>query len=260
MHRHLTVSLFVAAFIAAATPARAADYTLSLGTPGTGLAASAAFTNLGGGNLQIVLTNTGGDALIPADVLTAFFFNCSCGTLTPVSAVLTSGSIVLYDPDGQPAGGNVGGEWAYETGLAGAPHGATRGIGSAGFALFGSSNFNGPDLDPPDAVAGDNYGIISNSDDPTTGNQAVTGGVPLIQNSVTFVLSGYTGGTVTSNTFSNMSFQYGSGLEEPNLSGGGTGGGSGENLVPEPTSLLLLGSGLSMTAFRMRRRKEHKSR
>lgn len=236
-----------------ATPARAADFTFTAGSAGTGHAGSASFTYLGGTNLQIVLTNTGGDVLVPSDVITALFFNCSCGTLSPVSATLTSGSTVFFDADGQPAGGNVGGEWAFGAGLTG-PGTATMGISSAGFDLFGQANFNGPNLDGPTAVGGLNYGLLSTTDNTASGNSAVTGQFPYVKSSVTFVLSGYTGGTVTSNTFSNISFQYGTSLTEPNL-GGGSGGGSGQTLVPEPTSMLLFGSGLALTAYRTRRNK-----
>jgi len=249
-----TICSCVAIVLISATSAQAADFTFTVGTAGTGRAGKIEFTNLGGNNLQVVLTNIGGDVLAPVDVLTAVFFNCSCGTLTPVSATLTAGSTVFFDS--APAGGNVGGEWGYGAGLAG-PGGATRGISSAGFGLFGDANFGGPNLDGPDGLNGLNYGLLSSSDDTSTGNAAVTGNFPYIKSSVTFVLSGYTGGTVTSNTFSNLSFQYGTALDEPNI-GGGTGGGSGQNLVPEPTSLLLFGSGLAMTAYRARRKKEQR--
>ena len=55
---------------------------------------------------------------VETEVLTAVFFSLNDTALTPLSAVLSPGSRVFYDndpvPDGQPAGGVVGGEWAYE--------------------------------------------------------------------------------------------------------------------------------------------------
>jgi hypothetical protein len=150
--------------------------------------------------------------------------------LKPVSAVLGTGSSVLFGPDG---GGNVGGEWAYASGLSGAPGGAAEGISSAGFGLFGAANFGGPNLDDPESVGGLNYGITSLGDDPTTKNKAVTGKDPLIQNAVVFTLSGLPEGfDLASATITNVSFQYGTSLSETNVP------------VPEPATMLLFGSGL----------------
>jgi hypothetical protein len=193
-------------------------------------AASADFT-VSGDELTVVLTNTSSaDVLVPVDVLTAVFFSPNGPIFASSTAVLTAGSTVFFDS--APAGGVVGGEWAYGSGLVGAPLGATQGISSAGFGLFGGATFPGVDLDPPAAIDGLNYGITSAGDNPGTGNAPVTGGVPLIQNSVTFKFSGATGFDLTSIT--NVSFQYGTALTEPNISS-----------VPEPASLMLLGAGLA---------------
>jgi hypothetical protein len=55
-----------------------------------------------------------------------------------------------------------------------------------------------------------------------------------------------------------VTFTYGDGSTTPDTIGalGDTsgGGGSGQTLVPEPTTLMLLGSGLSAMAVRRRRR------
>jgi hypothetical protein len=94
------------------------------GSSGT-LAGQATFSIVGS-SLQVQLTNTSSsDVLVPADVLTAVFFDISLGapTLTPSQAILDPGSSVFYDSDGQPAGGIVGGEWAYKAGIAAAPPG-----------------------------------------------------------------------------------------------------------------------------------------
>src|SRR5262252_4368359 len=70
------------------------------------LSAEADFT-VSGSNLIVTLTNTSPyDVLIPANVLTALFFNLvGVGPLTPVSALLSGGSTVYYDPQGAPVDG-----------------------------------------------------------------------------------------------------------------------------------------------------------
>ena len=198
-------------------------------TNGTNLTANADF-QLSGSTLTVVLTNTSAaDVLVPADVLTAVFFS-SNGTLTSGTAILTAGSAVVFDA--APVGGVVGGEWAYGSGFATAPLGATQGIGSAGFALFGGATFPGANLDGPAAVNGMNYGILSAGDNLATGNAPVTGANPFIKNSVTFTLTATNGFSLDS--INKVNFQYGTALTEPNISN-----------VPEPASLMLLGAGLA---------------
>jgi len=199
-------------------------FALSFSAENGNLSASVDFTNVGG-NLVVTLTNTSTfDVLVPADVLTAVFFDMSA-SLSPSSAVLNGGSQVIYGA--QPTGGIVGGEWQYLAGLTGAPDGATKGISSAGFGLFGSPNFPGPDLDSPAAIDGLNYGILSAEDITATGNTGVTG-EPLIKNSVVFTLSG----TFDLASIENVSFQYGTALDEPNIK------------VPEPVTIVGLGFAL----------------
>ncbi len=172
------------------------------------LAASAKFEQVGP-NIVVTLTNTSpSDVLVPVDVLTGVFFDIDgVALLVPTSALLGT-SVVFFGPDG---GGNVGGEWAYASGLAG-PNGATEGISSAGLGLFGGSNFGGANLQGPAAVNGLQYGITSAGDNTATGNAPVTGGNALIKNQVVFTLAG-TGLT----SVSNVSFQYGTALDEPNV-------------------------------------------
>jgi len=169
---------------------------------GETLAASVDFSINGSGQLVVVLTNTvtgtNSDVLVPSDILSAVFFSLpgvTLATRTNSSAVLTAGSSVFYDPDGQPAGGVVGGEWAYKGALSGAPYSATSGISSSGFGtdaipMFGPQNlFPGSDLAPPASPDGVNYGILSAGDNTATGNNKVTGSGGLIKDSVTFTLN-----------------------------------------------------------------------
>ncbi|MGE3107278.1 MAG: XDD4 family exosortase-dependent surface protein [Phycisphaerales bacterium] len=207
------------------------------------LSASARFENMGG-VLVVTLTNTSSaDVLVPADILTAVFFDISTAPmLTPMMASLAPASVVHFGPNG---GGNVGGEWAYAEGLSGAPLGATRGISSAGFGLFGNANFGGANLEGPTAVNGLNYGITSAGDDITTGNTPVTGALPLIQSSVVFALAGISAKFDPAASIRNVSFQYGTALTEPNVPEGRS--------VPLPAASAFGLAGLGIAAARRRR-------
>jgi hypothetical protein len=166
-------------------------------------------------------------------VLTGVFWNWDySGTLVPASASIDTGVDSVYY-GANPAGGNVGGEWAYASGLNGAPGGAANGISSSGVGLFGAANFHGNDLTPPsNSVAGLQWGITSKGDIEATGNTGVTK-APLIYYSAVFLFNGIPVDFDPSNAnFRNVSFQYGTSLSEPNVP------------VPEQGTLLLLGSGL----------------
>jgi hypothetical protein len=230
-------TIFLVIFLVLAIPM--ASYATQFTGSSGNLAASAEFSVVGG-NLQVTLINTSlFDVLVPADVLTAVFFDIAGGiALTPVSALL-DGNTVFFGSNGD---GNVGGEWAYASGLVG-PGGATEGISSAGFGLFSTANFGGPNLEGKTAVQGLDYGITSAGDDTTTGNKPVTGDVPLIKSSVIFTLRGSLDGFDPSIGISNVSFQYGTDLTEPNVP-------DNPAPVPEPSTMLLLGTSLvGLAAF-----------
>ena len=230
---HIAILTLVTVLLGA-SPARALLFTGSSGA----LSASADFSS-SGTNLVVILTNTSSaDVLVPANVLTAIFFDVAgVGVLTRVSGVLTVGSTVFFG--GTDPGGVVGGEWAYASSLVGAPGGSTEGISSAGFGLFGPGDlFPGSDLQSPASPDGLQYGITSAGDDTSTGNAPVTGDNALIKNSVTFTLDGLPSGFLPSGqNITNVSFQFGTALTEPNIPGRDT-------QVPEPSTLLLLTTGL----------------
>jgi hypothetical protein len=193
-----------------ATQSQAVQYSASSGS----LSASVNFT-ISGNTLTVVLANTSTTApTAPAGILTGVFFTINGATLTPVSAVLTAGSTVVNDPDGQPAGGVVGGEWAYGSGLAGAPGGATMGLSSSGLGLFGNPTFPGGDLETPGGVDGIQYGIVTSNYVGGSGNGGIKDSA-FIKNSVTFTLT-FTG-TINLAAIEDISFQYGTALTEPNL-------------------------------------------
>lgn len=209
-----------------------------------GLGASAKF-EVSGANLIITLTNTGtADVLVPTDVLTAVFFNVSGSSLslTRVSADLASGSSIVGtvpSPSTDPMPNGVGGEWAYKS-IVG-PHSTGYGVSSTGLGLFGPSDcFPGANLQGPSSPDGVQYGIVSASDNPLTGNGGVLGNA-FIKNAVVFTLSGLPVGFDLSR-IGNVWFQYGTALDEPEYQGD----------VPTPGALALLGMGGLIAARRRR--------
>ncbi len=233
-----------AGFLGLPTAAGAVTFTGSSGS----LAASADFV-FSATDLTITLTNTStADVNDPAGVLTGVFFDLAA-TLTKSSATLNAGSTVVYDSPGTT---NMGGEWAYVGSLSGAPGAATKGISSAGLDLFGpsdrfdtSSNLAGPPSGSPDGVQ---YGLLSAGWVSTGDNTGITGSGGLIKNSVVFVLLG-TFDLDNLPNITNVSFQYGTALDEPNIPGTCTtcGGGIGPppSEVPLPAALPLFGSALA---------------
>lgn len=228
MSHRLYRAASLAVVAAAAAPAFADTITFS--AISGNLAASATF-EANGSDLTVTLTNTSlFDVLVPADVLTCLFFDVSGGplSLTPTSAVLGPGSVVLFGGPTDPAPNGVGGEWEYVSSATG-PLGAAYGIGSSGLGIFGAGQmFPGANLAGPNNVDGLQYGIVSIGDNPATGNTPVTGSQPLIQNEVVFTLTGLPSG-FSVQSIHNVNWQYGTSLTEPN--------------IPEPASLALLAMG-----------------
>ena len=203
--------------------------------------AKAEFTVSGSGSgrqLTVQLSNTSNnDVMAPIDVLTSVYFATAGGTFafTPVSANVAAGSSIFFE---NPAfgGTDIGGEWCYKSGLDMFSGHADRGIGSAGFGIFGPPDlFGGPDRNNKQAPDGLDYAILSQGDNTTTGNTPVTGGFELIKSSAVFVFSVSASFAETNINQNSVVFQYGTALSDPHH-------GPGDE-VPEPAALGLVGLG-----------------
>jgi hypothetical protein len=197
------------------------------------LSASATFTYLGGGQLEVTLANTyTGDTVDQAHVLTGVLFDISNTNLSPVSASASAGTVEWIGTvsNAAPSSAVLGTEWAYGTGKApGGPSGIDAGIVSSGYYSPGNGNFgttNGDMLD------GSSYGILSagyaGSDMDGLSNRQY------LQPSMDFILSGFSGDL---SSISDVNFQYGTSLSEPSLAG---------VVVPEPGAVALVGLGAAI--------------
>lgn len=120
-----------------------------------------------------------------------------------------------------------------------APRGTQYGVSASGFGLFGPGDvFPGGNLAGPVDPDGPQYGITSAGDNINTGNGGTQ--TPLIKNAVVITLSGLPAGFDPEARITDVNFQYGTSLNEPNLD------------VPGPATLVTLATGLLMLGRRRR--------
>jgi hypothetical protein len=236
MKRKLVIFLSLVALLCWTTTV-SADQFFSFGTPGTGLAASVNFSQVGQ-DLNITLTNTGGPALVNADILTVLMWNSSVTGLIPSSA--TGNDLYTDSTTSVPTfPNNVGLNWAYQT-PAGNLYGNNQAVSTTGlggtFAALGTGFFDEPNKETLDGI---NYGIANNF----TGTNIPTSQFPLVADTIVFHLTVPDGYTVPG-TITQVTFQYGTSVDEPH------------HTVPLPGAVLLLGAGLARLAAYARRRKD----
>ncbi len=257
-------SLALAASCAFAGPV---TYTGSTVNPASGntLAASARFEVVGT-NLLVTLHNIAATGVSrQTDILTGVFFDVagnpgklgetrSANLTSSLLGTATVQNVQITGTPSQPAGGNVGGEWAFAhnpAGLSGAfPQ--RYGISSSGLGIFGDANFGGPNLAGPTAVNGVQYGIISDHD--PVNPQGFTGanGNPHIRAWVVFSLSipaHILDSFNPESAISNVRFHYGTSTSDPSITTTTT----TTTVIPLPTGAGLAMAGLGVLAFRRRR-------
>jgi len=218
-----------------------------------------------GNKLMIQLINTSlVDPVDGAGVLTALFFNVDGQpTLAPVSAVIASGSRLLY-PIRQPSDGvSVGGEWAYRAGDVKSPGSMEYGLSATGFnAIFKPADrFPGESLiNNGNSMSDISFGLVGPGKVLDGKDKAMYASNPFIQTSIIFTLTGLPETFDLMYDITNVWFQYGTSLNNPYLTSTRIIQRWEEEIinppdppvVPEPATLSLLAAG-AMGLLRRRR-------
>ena len=218
--------------------------------------------SISGNTLTITLANTAiysTGKVVPSDVLTGVIFTLPTGiSLVPVTATVAAGSTLVQTSTCNPgpcssSTTNMAGEYGYQTapfsgeGAPSSPYNA--GIGSAGQVVGNGTQFpGGTNLDDPINLNGLNFGIVGANYTTSLGNAKVQS-EPLINNAVTFTLT-IVGGTLLENQITNWALVFGTDWiivpSTPPVP---------DTSVPEPSTLLLLGSGFTALAATLRRQR-----
>lgn len=184
------------------------------GNNGGSLAAEAEFS-VSGSNLVIRLSNSSTfDTLVPADVLTAVFWDISGApvALTRTSVVL-GGTSSAVGSGGTDPGNAVGGEWAYKNNGATFPGGRAYGVSSSGLGDFGPGDrFPGNNLEGPTNPDGMQYGLLSVGDNIATMNGGMAGNT-FIKHEVVITMGGLPA-NFDLGRIGNVWFQYGTDYSE----------------------------------------------
>ncbi|MBF2020093.1 MAG: PEP-CTERM sorting domain-containing protein [Hydrococcus sp. C42_A2020_068] len=234
-------------------PAAAVIFTGSQGN----LAASADF-QISGNTLTLTLTNTStADSNVPSDVLTAVFFKLPNNiNLTLNSVFLNNGSNLLHNGVVQTNPGDIkappfAGGWALPNNFGSIPGGANQGLGTAGLGIF-----QGNVVNIPGQGGNFNYGLVG-SGYTSAGDNAPVLASKLIKNSIVFNLSGVSG--LAEQDISNVSFQYGTSLNETRIPGNPSTTPPPVRDVPEPSTTAAIGL-LALSSLGLLKKKSHESK
>ena len=214
--------------------------------PGQTLQASATFVV---SNLELVVTLSNDATFDPndaPDILTGVFFAIEGDpALTPVSAMVGPGSLMIDHRPLSGFTGDVGSEWAYRNSLTGAPLGANEGVSSTDLKWFGKKNlFPGRNIPGAGSLNGVAFGLTTLFDSPGNDRSNIKN-QSLIENSAVFTFSGLSEGFALAD-ISGITFQYGTSLKQPEL--------TGVTVVPEPTPIMLVAAGLGLLALTRRKK------
>jgi hypothetical protein len=227
------------------TPLRAGTFTwggapILAGDDPSFFPSGTAVFEVNGSTLTLTLTNTTTQPVTAAwQALSGLTWDISNGvTLTAVSAVVGGSSILLNPPF---VATDLSGEWAFRDDISAgsSPSGplGTYGIGAIGDINFGVDTFGSKDCFATDPSNNDKCDSVFGKVGPGGIDAAIVGpnfspnggfGGPVVQNEMVFTFN-ITNGTLTQDEITNVQALFGT---------------DGAPAIPEPATLLLLGSGL----------------